>query len=114
MKSYKERFVTALNYTKKLGLNPGETPIPWSSKLSINKTREIITLSRDIIYELGMTKSSDLATNCIGVHLELQNALYHFLKMKSYITIGDKYWSDFIYCEMTHASIEKELSSPAI
>jgi len=61
-----------------------------------------------------MTKSSDLATNCIGVHLELQNALYHFLKMKSYITIGDKYWSDFIYCEMTHASIEKELSSPAI
>lgn len=31
MKSYKERFVSALNYTKELGLDPGGSPIPWSN-----------------------------------------------------------------------------------
>jgi hypothetical protein len=114
MSSYKARFVSAVKYTQKLGLEPGGTPIPWRNKISVKKARDVLFLARDVLDEVGMRKSSDLARNCVAVHAELQRAIYHFLNMKTYITIGDIFWSDYVYCEMSHASIEKELNSPVL
>jgi hypothetical protein len=114
MSSYKARFVSALNYTKKIGLEPGETPIPWRKNISVKKARDVLFLSRDVLGALGMRQSSDLAMNCVAVHFDLQRAIYQYLKMKTYITIGDIFWSDYIYCEMSHESIEKEMTNPVL
>jgi hypothetical protein len=112
MSSYKDRFVSALKYTETLGLSPNETPIPWCEKMPVDKAREVLLCSRDVLASLGMRQSSDLAKKCSKVHLALQSAIYDFLKLKTYITIGDIFWSDYVYCEMSYDSIEKELNNP--
>ncbi|MBC9071974.1 hypothetical protein IAI53_08365 [Thauera sp. CAU 1555] len=114
MSSYKARFVSALKYTEKLGLDPGEKPVPWRGKISLKKARDVLLLSREVLDAAGMRQSSDLAMNCVAVHLKLQSAIYHYLKMKTYITIGDIFWSDYVYCEMSHEAIEKELNNPML
>jgi hypothetical protein len=68
MSSYKARFVSAVKYTQKLGLEPGGTPIPWRNKISVKKARDVLFLARDVLDEVGMRKSSDLARNCVAVH----------------------------------------------
>lgn len=113
MSSYKAKFVAAVKYTQQLGLEPGETPIPWR-KISVKKARDVLLIAWEVLNEAGMRKSSDLAKNCVAVHCKLQKDIYYYLKIKTYITIGDIYFSDYVYCEMSHASIEKELNSPVL
>lgn len=112
MSSYKDRFFSALKYTETLGLCPTETPIPWQEKMSVEEAREVLLCSRDVLAASGMKQSSDLAKKCVAVHLALQSAIYNFFKMKTYITIGDIFWTDYVYCKMSHEAIEKELNNP--
>lgn len=114
MTTYKARFVSAIKHTEALGLNTGGSPIPWREKMSTKKARSVLHLSRDLLYSQGMRQSSHLARNCAPIHMELQRAIAIYLNMKSYITIGDRYWSDSIYCEMTYSAIEMELANPSL
>lgn len=114
MTNYKARFASALLYTEKLGFVTGGSPLPWSEKMSVKDARDILYLSRDILLSLGMKTSSDLAMKCVSVHTELQRIIYNILNVKTYITIGDKFWCDYVYCEMPHIAIEKELTNPVL
>ena len=112
MTSYKAKFISAIKNTQELGLDPGKTPIPWRERISDKKVTQILHLAHDLLYARGMRQSSDLAENCVAVHLDLQGALNHYLNIKSYITIGDIFWSDYVYCEMSYHSIKNELENP--
>jgi hypothetical protein len=39
-------------------------------------------------------------------------SFFNELDLDSYITIGGRYWDDYIYCEMPYENIERELNSP--
>lgn len=112
--SYTKRLIEALNRTKKLGLELGSSPLPLKADLPIEVKKKIFQLCAEALNHYGYIKSSDLASKCTPVHLMLQSHLKYDLNIDSYITVGDRYWDDYIYCEMSDESIKKELESPNI
>lgn len=76
--------------------------------------QDILHLCADYLYSIGLSKSSELANKCIPVHMHLQPLLQEHVSIESYVTIGDKYFHDYVYCEMSYESILKELQNPNI
>lgn len=112
--NYKKRLEDAFARTKRLGLKVGASPLPLKTDLSKEVKQNILQLCAEALNHYGYVTSSKLASKCTPVHLMLQSHLKSDLSIDSYITIGDRYWDDYIYCEMTDESIKKELESPNI
>ena len=110
--NYRKRLVEALDRTEKLGLKLDFSPLPLKADLPIDVKQNILQLCAEAFNHYGYLTSSDLASKCTPVHLMLQSHLKSDLNIDSYITIGDRYWDDYIYCEMSDESINKELESP--
>ncbi|TMO27371.1 hypothetical protein CWC28_10735 [Pseudoalteromonas sp. S4492] len=112
--NYRKRLVEALDRTEKLGLKLDFSPLPLTADLPIDVKQNIFQLCAEALNHYGYVTSSDLASKCTPVHLMLQSHLKSDLNIDSYITIGDRYWDDYIYCEMSDESINKELESTNI
>lgn len=110
--NYKDRFITALEKTKNIGLLVQDNPLPFQKKFKGNKKRSILLSCVQALKAHGFRTSSDLASQCTFVHLMLRDVLKQNLNIDSVITIGDRYWKDYIYCEMSYESIVNELSNP--
>lgn len=76
--------------------------------------QKILQVCVDYIYSIEFNNSSDLAGKCIPVYMALQSLLCKVLSVESYITIGDRVWSDYIYCEMSYDYIIRELEKTNI
>jgi hypothetical protein len=111
---YRNRFVLAVQKTKEMGLELKEIPLPLRNKLSKNKRKNILQLCSQVLNYHGYRSSSDLAKKCTPVHLILQHQLKMHLNLDSYLTVGDRYWDDYIYCEMSYENIKKEPNAPNI
>jgi len=112
--NYKTRFVTAYHKSSEVGLEPDCQALPFKKKLSKKKVQEIRQFCIDYLYSIGLTKSSELANKCIPVHMHLQPLIREHLSVESYITIGDKYWDDYVYCKMSYETILQELQDPDV
>ncbi|WP_404983768.1 hypothetical protein [Cobetia marina] len=112
--NYKSRFIDAVKYTKSLRLNAEDIPASFTEKLSRSTLQEILQLCSDALYHYGFNDSTDLASQCVRVHSLIKQHLKDDMGIDSYITIGDRYWDDYIYCEMGRAAIEQELTSPEV
>ncbi|MFQ3179604.1 MAG: hypothetical protein ACI9H9_002774 [Pseudoalteromonas tetraodonis] len=112
--NYKKRIEKAVAKSQELQLKLTSNPIPFSEKISEDKKQEILIHCFEVLQFHGFNSSEDLASKCTDVHLMLQYFLKTNLNINSYITIGDRYWHDYIYCEMSYESIEKELNNPQI
>ena len=110
--NYKERFIAAVNKTKELHIGSVEKVLPLGKSLSEKKKIQILNLCHEALLHQGFNQSSDLAKQCVPVHMMLQQILSDHLNIKSHITIGDKYWSDYIYCETSYDYITNEYSEP--
>lgn len=110
--NYEKRIISAIEKTKELGLELNSNLYPFTTALSHEQKRQALQLCVDVLYSKGYRQSSDLASNCTPVHLEMQYFLKSELNLDSFITIGDRYWDDYVYCEMSYENIERELSSP--
>lgn len=110
--TYKDRCIAAIQRTSELNLTLEKNPLPFSRSIR-TKTNNILVESARALQLAGYNSSSDLAKKCIPVHLILNMHLKDTLNVDSYITIGDRYWSEKdIYCEMSYLEIERELNSP--
>lgn len=109
--NYKDRFITATGKTKELGLNVGSNVLPFKKKFSKKKQQQILHLCANALRHHGYSTSSSLASQCTPVHLMLKSVLKENLGINSVITIGDRFWDDYIYCEMSYKSINEELSN---
>ncbi len=107
--NYKDRIIEAIKYTESLGLHIEKSPLPFDEQLSFSIKQKIFKLCAEALYHYEYQTSSDLAKKCARVHLMLQHHLKHDLDIDSFITIGDRFWDDYIYCEMTKELIENEL-----
>lgn len=103
--NYKDRFIKALAVTKKPGLEIEKEPLPFKKPLSKNKLQSVLCLCVDVLKYRGYYWSSDLAKKCIPVHLDIKHFLKLNLNIDSFITIGDRYWDDYVYCEMSYDGI---------
>jgi len=112
--NYEERIISAIHKTNELGLELKNSPHPFTKALDHNKKQQALQLCVNTLYANDYRSSSDLASNCTPVHLMLQYCLKEELGLDSYITIGDRYWDDYIYCEMSYENIESELKNPNI
>lgn len=110
--SYKDRLIEAIDYTRSLGLKIEMCPLPLGNKIKDGVMQSIFQLCGDALYHYGYKTSSDLAGKCTPVHLMLQSHLKTDMDIDSFITVGDRFWDDYIYCEMSKASIEKEIKDP--
>ncbi|WP_429886016.1 hypothetical protein [Geoalkalibacter halelectricus] len=110
--SYKDRLTEAVNYTLSLGLKIEKSPLPLGDKIKNAMMKDIFQLCGDALYHYGFQTSSDLANKCTPVHLMLQHHLKNDMNLDSFITLGDRFWDDYVYCEMSKASIESELKNP--
>lgn len=110
--SYKNRLIEAVNYTRGLGLKIEKSPLPLGDKIEIGVMQDIFQLCGDVLYHYGYQTSSDLASKCTPVHLLLQHHLKNDMNLDSFITVGDRFWNDYVYCEMSKDSIESELKNP--
>ena len=108
--NYIDRLIEAIKYTENLGLHKEEIQFTFDSQLEQSLKQQIFQLCGDALYGYGYNKSSDLAGKCTPVHLMLKQHLKNDLGVDSLITVGDRFWDDYIYCEVTKESIEKELS----
>lgn len=106
--------MVAFQKSLELGLASKNQALSFEQVLSKEQVHEVLHLCADYLYEVGLTQSSDLAKNCIPVHMHLQPLLKDYLALDSFITIGDKYWKDYVYCEMSYESIQEELRNPDI
>lgn len=112
--NYKDMFIKSYHETLKIGLDPGSKVLPFKATISKKKVDQILTFCAMHLRLMGFTRSSELAGKCIPVHIELQFLLREKFSVKSNITIGDKFWNDYVYCEMSYKSIEQELQKPNI
>ncbi|HEY0924271.1 hypothetical protein [Rheinheimera pacifica] len=113
--NYKDRCINAVKKTKEFGLEIDQSPIPFSKPISNSKRQKILFNSAWALESIGYLTSFDLAQKCIPVHLMLNQFLKKELGVVSYITIGDRFWSNSeIYCEMSYENIQKELNTPQI
>ena len=112
--SYKHSFIKAYHESAKLGLEPENRPFPLKRKLSKKQVQKILQICADYLYSIELNNSSDLASKCIPVHMALQALLWKALSVESYITIGDRVWSDYTYCEMSYEYILQEIEKPNI
>lgn len=112
--NYKTRFIAAYQKSSEIGLEPDCKALPFQKKLSKNKIQTILHSCADYLYSVSFEKSSDLASNCIPVHFQIQAMLREKLSVDSFITIGDKVWSDYVYCKMSYRAIQQELGSPSV
>ncbi|UOB73658.1 hypothetical protein [Pseudoalteromonas sp. APM04] len=112
--NYKKRIEDAVLRTQELQLKLPPSPVPFSKNISEDKKQEVLIHCLEMLQLHGFKSSQDLAGKCTDVHLMLQYFLKKDLNIDSYITIGDRYWHDYIYCEMSDASIKSELNSPGL
>lgn len=80
-------------------------------ELANNIKQKIFQLCGDALYQAGILSSSHLAGKCAPIHLMLKERLKTELGIESLITIGDRFWDDYVYCEMTKESAENELNN---
>ncbi len=112
--NYTTRLQQAFIRTKHLGLSTESNPFPLKPSLPQEILQAIFQISGEALYANGYEKSSDLASKCAQVHLMLQQVLIQTMQVKSFITIGDRFWHDYVYCEMSDEGIINELRSPKI
>jgi hypothetical protein len=112
--SYKDRFENALGKTKELGLVLQDVQYHFEAPLSFEIKRKVLQSCVDILLAHGYSNSSSLAENCTVIHLLMHRHLKNELGVDSYITIGDYYWGDYVYCEMSYDGIKCELTQPDI
>lgn len=110
--NYEKRIISAIEKTKEFGLELNSNLYPFTTTLSHEQKRQALQLCVDVLYSKGYRYSSDLASKCTPVHLIMQHFLKSELNLDSYITIGDRYWDDYVYCEMSYENIERELKNP--
>lgn len=111
--NYQDRFQAALEKSKELCL--AVETIKFQDDLSVEEIRKITQFSIHELYKMGFTNSEKLASKCVPVHFYLNQMIESVLGIKTYITIGDRYWSeDDIYCEMSYENIRSELASPEV
>ena len=106
---YKTRFIAAHKKSSELGLEPGPQALPFTKEHSKQKVQNILQACADHLYSAGLDTSSDLASNCLPVHMQLQAFLREHLSVGSSITIGDKFGEDYVYCHMSYQTILEEL-----
>lgn len=110
--NYIARFREAITYTKELGLKPEIDHLPISKPINKESIQEILQFCADALYHYGHKSSKELAGKCTQVHMMLKEELMLQLNINSTITIGDKFYDDQIYNELTEDYIKNELSSP--
>jgi len=90
-------------------------PVTFSESLSVDEIKEILSIAVFGLLQEGYKDSTALAGNCVPVNMLINHALQSLKGINSYITIGDRYWSENdIYCEMSYTSIVEELKHPNI
>lgn len=114
MNDYKARFIAAHKRTLDLGLNPGEHALPFKKQISEKKMVRIYQFCLDFLYSQGLDCSENLASNCIPVNMMLTKLLKSEIAVSSVVTVGDKFWSDYVYCRMSYRQIENELNCPDV
>lgn len=112
--NYKDRLIEAITYTKSLRLNIDKLEFPADVELTDNTKQKIFQLCEEFLYQTGLQSSSHLVGKCAPIHLMLKQRLKAELGIESLITIGDRFWDDYVYCEMSKESIENELNSTDI
>jgi hypothetical protein len=110
--NYKDKFTSALNKSYELDLEVKASPLPFKKSLTVTEQQKILQFCAEALMHYGYVSSSELANQCTPVHLMLQALLKEHLDVDSYITIGDRYWHDYVYCEMSYESIISELNNP--
>lgn len=108
--NYKDRLIEAISYTQSLKLNIEKLALSLDVELADNSKHKILRLCGDALYQAGLISSSYLAGKCAPIHLMLKERLKAELGIESLITIGDRFWDDYVYCEMTKESVENELN----
>ncbi|AZG35788.1 MULTISPECIES: hypothetical protein [Shewanella] len=111
---YKKRLEEAFSKTKNLDFTIDIPLFPLKVVIPKEIKKHIFQLCTDALNHYGYVSSSELAAKCTPVHLMIQSHLKSNLNIDSCITIGDLYWDDYIYCEMTGDSIKKELENPKV
>jgi hypothetical protein len=112
--NYKDRLLEAITYTQSLRLHIDNSVLSLDVELADKSKQEIFQLCGDALYQAGLQSSSHLAGKCAPIHLMLKERLKAELGIESLITIGDRFWDDYVYCEMTKESVENELNSTNI
>lgn len=112
--NYIDRVIEAIKYTESLGLHVEKNPLPFDKQLAHSIKQQVYQLCTEALDHYDYKNSSDLAGKCTPVHLMLKHYLKKDLDLDSFITIGDRFWDDYIYCEMTKESIENELENKNI
>jgi hypothetical protein len=111
--NYNDRFQAAIIKTNELNLPI--TPIKFGNPLSDDFIRNIVGFGIEMLNRMGLTDSKKLASKCVPVNFYLNKLLESELGIKSYVTIGDRYWNENdIYCEMSYEKIVSELDKPNI
>jgi hypothetical protein len=111
---YKKRLEEAFSKTKNFGLKVDIPLLPLKADFPKEIKKNILQLCVEALNHYGYVTSSELARKCTPVHLMIQSHLKSDLNIDSCITIGDLYWDDYIYCEMTDESIKKEIEKPNV
>ncbi|HCM0819744.1 TPA: hypothetical protein N2785_004471 [Vibrio parahaemolyticus] len=111
---YNSRFIDAVHRTKRLNLRVSEQILPLTKGISKRKKDQVYQLSIDYLKQKGLMTSSLVAGRCVEVHTSLKPLLKKYLNLDSSITIGDRVYDDYIYCEMSEKSIQKELAFPQL
>ncbi|WP_460042240.1 hypothetical protein [Pseudomonas sp. S2_H01] len=112
--NYKDRLLEAITYTQSLSLHIDNSIFSLDVALTDNSKQSIFQLCGDALYQAGLQSSSHLAGKCAPIHLMLKERLKAELGIETLITIGDRFWDDYVYCEMTKESVENELDSTKI
>lgn len=108
--NYKDRLLEAITYTRSLRLYIDNSALSLDVELADNIKQKIFQLCGDALYQAGLQRSFHLAGKCAPIHLMLKERLKADLGIESLITIGDRFWDDYVYCEMTKESVENELT----
>lgn len=114
MSDYKARFIVAHRRTLELGLNPGGCLLPFKKQISEKKMGRIYRFCLYFLYSQGFDCSASLANKCIPIHIMISKLLKSELAISNLVTIGDKAWSDYVYCRMSYREIENELKHPVV
>lgn len=110
---YEHQIQSAYEQSKVFGVEPDVSPVPFGKMLPDQELIPAIGECIAALPKIGILSAFDLAGKCIPVHAFVQEILSAH-GISSVLTIGDRTWHDYIYCEMSYEQIAHELSSPNI
>ena len=109
--NYKMNFISAYYKSIEIGLNPDDSVLPLKNTIPKTKLTDLQVGAVKLLQSMDLNSSVDLAGKCIPVHMMIKEMLKKEFSVESHITIGDRFWHDYVYCEMSYDLIAKELET---